>query len=118
MATARVTANTVAQTLFTTPRHQKGVIDSIVVANATGAKRVIRLQDVITTNDAIVASTGAAYTGAVQGAIYRYQIESAATSTTSISKDELGDTKCFGVASIIADAIDTDVVIIVSFHFE
>jgi len=118
MATKRVTANTAAQTLFTTPRHQKGVIDSIVVANPSGSNRVIRLQDVITTNDATVASTGASYDGAAQDPIYRYQIESTATSTTSISKDELGDTKCLGVAGIVADAIDANVAIIVNYHFE
>lgn len=118
MATARVTANTVAQELFAVPRHKKGVIDSINVTNPTGGVVIVYIQDVITTNDAIVASTGAAYTGAEQGAVDRYSVYVAATSTSDVPEDQLKNKEFFGVVSARASGILPTCAIVVSYHFE
>lgn len=118
MATKKVTANTVAQELFTTPKHRKGVIDSINITNPTGGVVIVYIQDVITTNDGVVAATGAAYTGAEQSAIDRYEVYAAATSTEDVPEDRLRNKDFLGVVSARASAIVPTCVIIVSYHFE
>jgi hypothetical protein len=112
MPTARVTANTTAQTLFTTPKHVVGRITAIDIDNQSGASRTIRIQDIFTPDPSVGVSSPSEQT------IERFQATVENTKTLSVDEDALKDIRILGVAKAIADGVSTGCVIIVNYHFE
>ena len=90
MATARVTANTVVQSLFTTPKHVKGKLTAVNIDNQSGAARTIQIQDVFTTDPSVDATTGVASIAAAQTK-YRLQVEVPNGASLSVDKNSLED---------------------------
>jgi hypothetical protein len=111
MATARVTANTTAQDLFSTPKVRKGKLTSVKVDNQSAAARTVRLQDVFTPDASAAVPSPSAQT------IERLQITVGAGLTADVPADELKDVEFLGDAKAIADAIDAACVITVAYHF-
>lgn len=112
MPTAKVTANTTAQTLFTTPKHKKGKITAITIDNQSAAKRTIKIQDVFTPD----ASAG--NPSPSEQTIDRVQISVDTGLTATLDKTSLEDVEILGVAKAVADATDSACVITVVYHFE
>ncbi|MDP3064737.1 MAG: hypothetical protein Q8O40_16275, partial [Chloroflexota bacterium] len=110
MATARVTANTAAQALWSQNRHAKGKPTSVSIDNQSAAARTVRLQDVFTPD----ASNGVA--SPTEQTIERLQVTVGAGLTGAVPEDELRDVEFLGAVKAIADAISAVCVIIVGYH--
>ena len=106
MPTARVTANTTAQTLFTVSKHKKGKLTSLNVDNQAGSSATIRLQDIFTPD------ASAKEASPTEKTIERVQITVAAGSSVSLSEDSLKNAECLGTVKAIADITDTACVIV------
>lgn len=112
MPTARVTANTSAQTLFSTPEHVKGKITVFKVDNQGSTAKTIELQDVFTPDASVGTSSPTEQT------IYRLQITVGAGLTADVPETELRDVEFLGTAKAVASGVDTNCKIIVGYHFE
>lgn len=112
MATARVTANTVAQALFSTPKVKKGKLTLVQVDNQGAALRTVRLQDIFTPDPSAGVPSPSVQT------IERLQISVGAGLTANVPETELRDVDFLGDAKAIASAIDAACVIIVGYHME
>jgi len=112
MPTARVTANTAAQALFSVPKHVVGKVTSVKVDNQGGAARTVRLQDIFTPD----VSAGVAVPS--EQTKERLQITVGAGLTADVMETELRDLRFLGAVKAIASAIDANCVIIVGYHFE
>jgi hypothetical protein len=112
MATARVTANTTPQTLFTVPRHAKGRLTALVVDNQGAAPRTVRLQDVFT------PSPSAGNASPTQQTVERLQVTVAAGATVRVPETELRDVEFLGEARAVASATDPATVIICAYSLQ
>ena len=112
MATARTTANTTAQALWSTPKVKKAKVTSVKVDNQGATLRTIRLQDVFTPDPSVGVPSPSVQT------IERLQISVGAGLTADVPEMELKDAGYLGDAKAIADAIDTSCVIIMGYHME
>jgi len=112
MSTARVTANTADQALFSTPKHYKAKLTSVKVDNQGAALRTVRLRDIFTPDPSVGVPSPSAQT------IERLQISVGAGLTADVPETELRDLEMLGDAKAIASAIDTACVIIVGYQFE
>lgn len=112
MATSRVTANTVAQSLFTAPKNKRAKLTSITVDNQGAAARTVRIQDLFTPDP----SKGTP--SPTQQTIERVQLTVGAGLTGNMPAEELKSVPILGEAKAIASAIDADCVIIVSYELE
>jgi len=112
MPTARVTANTTAQTLWTTPKHHKGKLKALNIDNQSTVALTIRIQDVFTPDPSAGVATP------TQQTIERVQITVAAGASVSLSEDSLVDAEFLGVVSAIANDIQAACVIIAIYEFE
>ena len=112
MATARTTANTTAQALWSTPKVKKAKVTSVKVDNQGTALRTIRWQDVFTPDPSVNVPSPSEQT------IERLQISVGAGLTADIPETELKDVRFLGDTKAIANAIDTSCVIIMGYHME
>jgi len=112
MPTARVTAHTTAQALFSVPKHVVGKVTSVKVDNQGGAARTVRLQDIFTPDASAGVSAPSEQTKE------RLQITVGAGLTADVMETELRDLRFLGAVKAIANAVDANCVIIVGYHFE
>ena len=112
MPTARVTANTTAQDLFETPRHDKGILSALEVDNQSGGARTVWLQDVFTPD------TSVGQTSPSEQTLTRSTITVGDGLTGIISAEELEDAEFLGTAKAIADSLITSCVITARYHFK
>jgi hypothetical protein len=112
MPTAKVTANTTAQTLFTTPKHKKGKITALTVDNQSTSKKTIKIQDIFTPDPTAGAPSPTEQTKD------RVQITVGAGLTATLDKLSLEDVEFLGTAKAVADATDAACVITVVYRFE
>lgn len=112
MATARVTANTTKQPLFSVPLHMKGIIDAIDIDNQGAAANTIQLEDDFTQDISHSNGTPTARSS--------YPWQGTIPVSTLFTADELSTKRieCLGDVSALASAIDASCVIIVAYHFE
>ncbi|MBA7610063.1 hypothetical protein ES703_17268 [subsurface metagenome] len=111
MATKKVTANTVAQDLFSCPKVKKAKITAIDIDNQSAADRTVRLQDIFTPDDS-VGATGSEETKE------RFQATVGVGVSFSADEPSLKDVEVLGDAKAIADAEEADCVIIVKYNFQ
>ncbi len=111
MATSRVTASNVVQSLFTTPKHIKGKLSAVNIDNQSGAARTIQIQDVFTPD----ASAGTP--GPLAQTRYRLQVTVPGTASLSFDEKSLKDIECLGAVGALADAVAAACVIVVNYHF-
>lgn len=104
MPTFVVTANTVAQGIFSTPTHKKGRIKSIAINNRSAGVRELTFEDTFTTNASTVRTTGAA-TGAATPTVTSLVLSVAAGVCVSLGKEDLEALRIFGDFECTADAI-------------
>lgn len=112
--TAKVTANTETQDLFSCPKVKKAKITAIDIDNQSGAARMVRLQDIFTPDE----SAGEDEPAAADPPIERFQATVGSGVSFSADEPSLKDLEVLGDAKAIADAIEADCVIIVKYHFE
>jgi hypothetical protein len=112
MPTVKVNANTTPQTLFTTPKHEKGKLVSIIVDNQSTTKKTITIQDVFTPDPTAGNASPTTQT------IDRVQLTVDAGLTETLDKSSLEDVEFLGTAQAVADSADTACVIIVVYNFE
>lgn len=106
MAYRSETISAVAMTFATAPRHAKIVMTGIKIHNIDTVKRVITLTDTFTTDDAVVASSGAAYVGiAVTEQVLT--VEVATLESFDIPETELKDFKILGALKVACDVVTT-----------
>jgi hypothetical protein len=112
MPTAQVTANVTAQTLFTTPKHKKGKLTSLIVDNQSEAKKTIMIQDVFTPDATAKVSSPSQQTKT------RVQLTVDAGLTATLDELSLRDVEFLGTAQAVANATDAACVITVVYRFE
>lgn len=112
MSTARVTANTIAQALWSTPRVKKAKVTLVKVDNQGAALRTVRLQDIFTPDASVGVPSPSAQT------TERLQISVGAGLTADVPETELRDVEILGDAKAIANVTDASVVIVVGYHFD
>ncbi len=108
--TARVTANTALQALFSVPLHMKGKIIAIDVNNqGTSGAIKVQIQDIFTPSVGIVNASPVQQT--------KYRMEATVPQNQMFSEDimSLEDTECLGAVSAICNAIDANCTIIVRY---
>jgi hypothetical protein len=112
MPTVKVNANTTPQTLFTTPKHEKGKLTAVIVDNQSTSKKTIKIQDVFTPDSTAGNPSPTTQT------IDRVQLTVGAGLTATLDKLSLEGVEFLGTAQAVADATDTACVIIVVYRFE
>lgn len=112
MPTAKVTANTAAQTLWTTPKHKKGKLTALNIDNQGSAKRTIKIQDVFTPDP----STGVP--SPTEHTLERVQVSVDVGLSASLDEASLENVEFLGTAKAVADAADAGCVIIAVYTFE
>lgn len=107
-------------TVFATEKPNAKIIPSqIIVDNeAGGATRVIRIQDLFTTDDSIIAATGVAVAGAVQPAVDRLIITVDNGSWATIAAEALKDLEILGQLQVRIDEADEGTIVTISWGFK
>jgi hypothetical protein len=113
MATARVTANTAVQPLFSTPLHMKAIIDNINIDNEGSSGSItVQLEDDF--------SQDISFANGTVNPLSAFPFQTTVAQNTSVSADKntLADTECLGNVGVKCSAIDAGCAIVVVFHFE
>lgn len=113
MASTKVIANISGQALiFTTPKHLKGKVTAINIANQAGSAVTIKILDNFTPDPSAAVATPAVQIKT------RFQTTLYSGVSSYVQDENLIDIECLGSTYAEADHLDSGVVIVVNYHFE
>lgn len=112
MASIRVTANTVAQPLWSEVNRMKGKPSNVVIDNQGAVPNTIQLNDVFTPDASHLVATPDPVTR------YRFQETVGAGATRRVGAEELKDIEFLGAAQAEGSVADDTCVIIVAYDLE